>query len=585
MALTPGALSLVSVATTSDSVLSGVATMGSSPYTYQWYRNITGTGTIGSSVPGAVALSLQDTGLTPSTVYYYHVIATDALGSIATSSALTVTTTVQGEALPLSDIVNVSVATVQQGAGAYNTANLAVFTRDAYATSFGTLGYKIYTSPTQVGIDFGSSSNTFAMANAIFSQQPNILANGGYLVVIPFLTTAQTAVQEINFVGGTGLATSGHFILNYNSNPTATIQWNDSAATIQNGLQMVSGLSGVTVTGSIASGQLVVTFTGVSGPALLLTVSSNTLVDTNSITVVPTPVTTVIGSTAETLDQAVLRTLGLVSYFGIMAAEITPQNVMLLTAAEVQALPNNMAYFTSYTTADVAPGGMLSLLTTGGFTQSRAVPYFENNTALQPVSSLKYMAAYAALGQSTIFLGSNTTQTMDLKTLAGIQPDPSMSPTLFSLCQAAGADVYANIQGVPKVLCSGENDFFDNQFNLRWFAGAVQVAGFNYLATVSTKIPQTEAGMTGLKTAIRAVCQQAVANQFLAPGTWTSPTTFGVQADLYANVAQFGYYIYSAPISTQLQTARVARQAPLIQIAIKYAGAIHTVSVVIYVNQ
>ena len=35
------------------------------------------------------------------------------------------------------------------------------------------------------------------MANALFSQQPNILANQGYLVVIPFLATAQVAQQTV----------------------------------------------------------------------------------------------------------------------------------------------------------------------------------------------------------------------------------------------------------------------------------------------------------------------------------------------------------------------------------------------------
>jgi hypothetical protein len=92
MALTAGALTLVSVSQYTDSLSSAVATSGSSPYTYQWYRNVTGTATIGSSVSGATSLSLSDSSLIPGTVYYYHVIVTDQLGSVATSTALTVTT-------------------------------------------------------------------------------------------------------------------------------------------------------------------------------------------------------------------------------------------------------------------------------------------------------------------------------------------------------------------------------------------------------------------------------------------------------------------------------------------------------------
>jgi hypothetical protein len=96
MALTAGALTLVSVSNYSDSLSSAAATMGSSPYTYQWYKSVVGSTTIGSAVSGATSLTLMDSSLIPGTVYYYHVIVTDTLGSVATSSALAVTTTNPG---------------------------------------------------------------------------------------------------------------------------------------------------------------------------------------------------------------------------------------------------------------------------------------------------------------------------------------------------------------------------------------------------------------------------------------------------------------------------------------------------------
>jgi hypothetical protein len=186
---------------------------------------------------------------------------------------------------------------------------------------------------------------------------------------------------------------------------------------------------------------------------------------------------------------------------------------------------------------------------------------------------------------STNFNGSLTTQTMNLKTLNTIQADPGLTATIYTLVNAQGSDVYASIQGVSKVLISGANDYYDNQYNLQWFSGALQVAYFNALATVNTKVPQTENGMDLIKSALRAVCQQAVSNGFLAPGTWNSSTYFGNQANLIANVAQYGYYIYSSPIATQLQASRVARQAPVVSIAAKYAGAVQSGTVVVYVNQ
>jgi len=94
MATTAGALSQVSVSDTVSSVLSAVATGGTAPYTYQWYRSTT-TGFAagaGNLVSGATSLSLSDSGLTPGTNYFYKVIATDD-GSVAgTSSQLAVST-------------------------------------------------------------------------------------------------------------------------------------------------------------------------------------------------------------------------------------------------------------------------------------------------------------------------------------------------------------------------------------------------------------------------------------------------------------------------------------------------------------
>lgn len=282
---------------------------------------------------------------------------------------------------------------------------------------------------------------------------------------------------------------------------------------------------------------------------------------------------------SETLDAAVTRTVGLVQYFGLMSNTIESQTDMLATALVVQSL-NKIAFFVQKASASINPAGSLDLLRTGGFYKSRGLYY----GSAADLAALLYQAAYAGRALSTNFSGSDTTQTMHLKDLAGIQPDASLNETSLAKAETAGADVYGNFQGVPKVFTSGANQFFDQVYNLGWFVGALQTAGFNYLAQTSTKIPQTENGIDGLKGAYRNVCEQAVSNQYCAPGTWTSPTTFGNQADLFRNITQRGYYIYSQPISQQLQTDRAARKAPLIQLALKEAGAVQSSTVIVYVN-
>ena len=104
------------------------------------------------------------------------------------------------------------------------------------------------------------------------------------------------------------------------------------------------------------------------------------------------------------------------------------------------------------------------------------------------------------------------------------------------------------------------------------------------MAQASTKVPQTEAGVSVLKTAYRQVCLTAVSNGYIAPGTWTSAEWFGVQTDFINNILNAGFYIYSAPVNQQSAANRVARQAPLIQIAVKEAGAIQSTSVIVSIN-
>ncbi len=372
--------------------------------------------------------------------------------------------------LAISNVVTISVSSTPTAASEYNTSNLALITGDVPDPVFDD-GYKIYKEPTEVGVDFGTDTDTYAMALAVFSQSPNILANGGYLVVIP---------------------------LEGSENP----------------------------------------------------------------------------------DDAVTRTKDQVQYFGVMDAFIEDAGQTDDLATLIQTL-NKMAFFVQRDEDELTPEtGILNLLTEGGFDKSRGLYYGADNDT----DALNMKAAYAGRALSTIFNGSNTTSTMHLKSLATIQPDSAMTQTIFNKTLVAGADTYVSFEGISAVNCTGANRFFDQVYNLGWFVGALQIAGFNYLRQASTKVPQTENGMDGLKGAYRTICNQAITNGYGAPGTWTSPTTFGNQADLMANIAGLGYYIYSVPISQQTQAAREDREAPLIQIALKEAGAIQESTVIVNVN-
>jgi hypothetical protein len=79
MALTAGAISLVSKTSSTANLSSTAASGGTGPYTYQWYRSTVAGFTPGGGniLSGKTALTLADTGLQAGTTYYYKLVSTD----------------------------------------------------------------------------------------------------------------------------------------------------------------------------------------------------------------------------------------------------------------------------------------------------------------------------------------------------------------------------------------------------------------------------------------------------------------------------------------------------------------------------
>lgn len=284
-------------------------------------------------------------------------------------------------------------------------------------------------------------------------------------------------------------------------------------------------------------------------------------------------------SSSETLATAINRAESLVQFFGILSTKDYDADEVSAAAAVVQTM-NKMLFVVSNSVSDIAATGSFHDITEAGYDKTRCLAYLSETTEPAKVMA----AAYAGRALSTAFEGSNTTSTMHLKDLVGITADPTMTQTQLNLCQNCGADAYVNIAGIAKTFTSGANGFFDQVYNRCWFLGALEVAGFNALAKVSTKVPQTEPGMTILKGAYRLVCDRAVRNGYVAPGAWNSADRFGDVEAMLRNIEEVGYYIYSLPVNQQAQTEREERKAPLVQIAIKEAGAIHSSNVMVYIN-
>ncbi len=370
--------------------------------------------------------------------------------------------------LPISNVIQISVANPPAGLADYKVNNLLYVTKE---TPIATPGdYTIYLEPSQVGADWGLSSETYQAALNVFAQSPNILAGGGAFIV--------------------------------------------------------AGMAG--------------------------------------------------GDTLSTIYAKIAPQI----FFGAMLfGGYQPLDAEMIAAASVFQAAGILLFLSSNDTAELSSPGAFYSVQQASQSYVRCLLYTVN-----ALNARLFAAAYASLGLATNWSGSATAATQQMKDLANVLPDPGITQTILGTCQTVGVDIYANFGPLPKLFSTGGNTFFDQVWGTLWLRSALQVAGFNAIATTPTKLPQTEAGIALLRNAYTQVLEQGVVNGFIAPGKWNSPVLFGNPQTLRQTVETLGYYVYSIPVSQQSQTDRVARKAPAISIAVKLAGAVHSSAVVVYIN-
>ncbi|ACR28708.1 DUF3383 domain-containing protein [Burkholderia glumae] len=206
-------------------------------------------------------------------------------------------------------------------------------------------------------------------------------------------------------------------------------------------------------------------------------------------------------------------------------------------------------------------------------------------TMIQYSSTSPY-AVVSALGRllTVDFNGNSTTLTLMFKQEPGIVAE-ALTSTQADTLQAKNCNVYVGYDNNTSILQYGVTPsgiFVDSVYNALWFRNDIQTAVYNLLYTSPTKIPQTDAGNAQIAATISSVCDQAVTNGYLAPGTWNS-AGFGALAQ--GQALSKGYYIYTPPIASQSQADREARKSVVFQIAAKEAGAIHSADIAVTVNR
>ena len=498
------------------------------------------------------------------------------------SNVISVTLLPEGVAAARDNMNVVAIMTSQQS-GPLSTANR----------------YELYSDIASVATDFGTDSDMYAHATAFFGTTPNPTNAEGVLVAgywrgasesvaatAAVLTGAQltetTVIDQLQAIsdGTLDIDVDGTTV----SVTALDLQGVTTLAEVATLLDNeVTGITGATVT--VSTDNRIVVTSDTTGVLSLMTVASDpgtgTYVGTLLGIGTGTGATTVQGAaaevlTAETQLAAATALKALVNFKGLSIIDADTDENRLLMAAWAQA--NSVLVYevfsgAVYLTTAVATNVVWEIKL-AGHTNYRMLYSAANNR--------KMASTYMARAHVVNFNAEKSALTMHLKALSVAAEDYSQS--VITAAKTVGLDIYTTIKDVPKVLTSGANDFMDNRYNLIAFIDAVQTDMFNLLSLTATKIPQTQSGVNQLIDQGEKTTRGFVRAGVFAPGTWSSPDFFGDYDTFTRNISANGFYWIAGSLADQPQADRAARKSPVLQAAVKNAGAIHSANIIINFN-
>ena len=459
--------------------------------------------------------------------------------------------------------------------------------------------YRTYSSVDEVLEDFGQDAEETIAAQAYFSQSPkptslvvarwDVTPSAGKLVGGK-ATDTQADLQPAN--GGFTIDVDGHSV-NVKGDFSQCLTFAAVAA------KLGELLTGVTVTVSGHSLTLTSKTTGAaSGVGFATAPTEKGVTDLSAklgLTEKAGAVKTQGKAIAETVSDAVTRLVTKAgrSFYGLVTASATAltDDDRLQIAQLIESAEDSHIYGITLTDRALASevytteaDDLAAKLMRGQNT--RTAVFFADYDADDAAYRLNKYFAASALGRmfTVNFNGSKTTLTLKFKQAQSLQPSDLGTSEVTNL-EARNSNVYATYKNgtyiiEPGVMASGMH--CDERHGLDWLQNALQTAVFNLFYQSKTKIPQTDDGVTQIQARLENVLQQGVENGLIAPGKWNSDG-FGSLED--GDYLDAGYYVYAGSIVDQAQSDREARKSPAFQIAVKLAGAIESVDVMVSVNR
>lgn len=493
----------------------------------------------------------------------------------------------------LNNVINVTL--LEEGAAvARDNMNVtAIFTSNADFLN-SNRRYELYVDAASVAQDFGSNSDAAAFANVFFGTSPNPTNADGVLVMgywravdedVPATAGVLTGEQlsEASAVGNLQSVSDGSFDIDIDG-VTQNITGLDfrTVTELSDIVALLDGeITGATMSESDQSIVITSDTTGAtSSVGFMVAGASGTFVGEILGLTSTSGATSVDGAAADTLIaetkvEALDAAKALVNFKGGMFID-NPTDTESKDMAEWAQANSVLLYdvFDDPTNLEVDATNAVWEIKLAGQDNYRMLYRKDGNR--------KFAAAYMARAHTVNFGGENTAITMNLKELNVSAEE--FSQTEITKAKRVGLDIYTTFKNVPKVLTSGANDFVDNRYNLIAFVDAIQTDLFNLLGTTPAKIAQTIRGVNKLVDQCEKTTQGFVRAGVFAPGAWTLPDTFGDLDTFNRNIETRGFYFLAGSLADQPVADRQARKSPVIQGAVKNAGAIHSADIIINFN-
>jgi hypothetical protein len=497
------------------------------------------------------------------------------------------------QGLSVSRIVDVDVSFAPVAAPAANF-NLLLIMGDSDVVDTGE-AIRSYNDLLAVADDFGTTAPEYLAAALFFSQIPQPsqlmigrwartatkgLIAGGFLSNTEKLISAWTGVTNGGFhVAVDGATAPGANVTGLNFSGATNL--NGVAAIIQTGVQAVGGaLAAVTV---LWTGDQFVIKSGTTGTtsaiAPLTAPTAGTDISAQLKMTAATFERAVTGIAAETPVAGVVRLDGR-GWYGLMfAASTMPTDAQrIAVAAYIEGAADKHIYGITSNAANI-----LDSASTADLCSQLALADYTRSFVQYSLQNLYAVASWFGRAFTVEFEGSNTTLTMKFKKEPGVTPEV-ISATQADTLIAKRCNVYAVYNNGTSITQEGVMSglaYFDEIHGLDWLANSIQTEIFNVLYQ-SPKIPQTDQGVHVLVTAAEGRLAQSVNNGLTAPGVWNAP---GFGTLVQGQFLKKGWFTFAQSVNEQSQSIREQRIAPLIQVAVKLAGAVHFSDVLINVNR